>query len=730
MAKTFFLLITQKAINSYLGIAEAVPGEPGAEPGQPGAAQPGAQVGMDGQPVEEVFVYRPPSPRPWQSYGSEIEIDEVQVENKRPLIKLRCTRKRKYFGQPVSYGLSTNTDDSQDIQPDPARTEMTHRVLLDCAVQSVNNTESTGAQTTRAWTRNQWVQTKPREKEPDEKTLEAVAKGLENVVPLIHLCLQQNEICNVFTDCWSKLGTDDDGFGSKSDGHLREYQSFTDLKFSKDRRLTCIDWHPELKGVVAVSCAQRKSLYERIEQAPKLLLSKSLVLIWSFSDPIHPCLLLQAPSDVYSFQFSSAEPHIIAGGCLNGQVVIWDISDYQDNLRLEKSQTKKKTSQFGEETGPETPIVMWKAVSAIEQGHKAPITQIQWLPAGFEVNNLGQGDKTAEKRQVQLFSVATDGSFAIWDIRPPPAKKSRAQLNKRNRAQKEEAPTQVDPWAHLNLVWKPLLRAIIPRGDTGGHHNPVRVSILPIAPDGSLRNEYFLGTEDGDILYGGIKLVKDGDSGKMVAPRPLWIGNHHSGPIASLARSPFFDDVVLSVGGWSFAIWKEGEKDVGDQPLLAVHTNDKKYTAGVWSPSRPGIFFVGTQEGNIEVWDLLEKTHEPSVIQNVTTSRVSELKPWIVSPRLHLLGVSDSVGTLHILELPWNLRQPTPNEISSVQGYISREVQRIVYFNERREGLHEEISTTVIPESDMLENIQDDDLEEDFKSYLKMESQILEEMAK
>lgn len=75
------------------------------------------------------------------------------------------------------------------------------------------------------------------------------------------------------------------------------------------------------------------------------------------------------------------------------------------------------------------------------------------------------------------------------------------------------------------------MRAIIPRGDTGGHHNPVRVSILPIAPDGSLRNEYFLGTEDGDILYGGIKLVKDGDSGKMVAPRPLWIGKGLKIPI-------------------------------------------------------------------------------------------------------------------------------------------------------------------------------------------------------
>ena len=29
---------------------------------------------------------------------------------------------------------------------------------------------------------------------------------------------------------------------------------------------------------------------------------------------------------------------------------------------------------FGEEQGPDTPIVMWKAVSAIEQGHKGLFT--------------------------------------------------------------------------------------------------------------------------------------------------------------------------------------------------------------------------------------------------------------------------------------------------------------------------------------------------------------------
>ena len=31
------------------------------------------------------------------------------------------------------------------------------------------------------------------------------------------------------------------------------------------------------------------------------------------------------------------------------------------------------------------------------------------------------------------------------------------------------------------------------------------------------------------------------------------------GPIVALERSPFFDDILLSVGDWSFQIWREGE---------------------------------------------------------------------------------------------------------------------------------------------------------------------------
>ena len=68
----------------------------------------------------------------------------------------------------------------------------------------------------------------------------------------------------------------------------QEYQSFTDLQFSRDKVLTCIEWHPTIKGVIAVSCAENMTFDERIDNSSKIIMRPSLILIWSFADPIHP----------------------------------------------------------------------------------------------------------------------------------------------------------------------------------------------------------------------------------------------------------------------------------------------------------------------------------------------------------------------------------------------------------------------------------------------------------
>ena len=84
--------------------------------------------------------------------------------------------------------------------------------------------------------------------------------------------------------------------------YMQEFQSFTDLQVSKDRTVTSIQWHPSIKGVVAVSCAERMTFDERADAMHKITMMPSLILIWSFTDPIHPQLLLEAPDDIMSFK--------------------------------------------------------------------------------------------------------------------------------------------------------------------------------------------------------------------------------------------------------------------------------------------------------------------------------------------------------------------------------------------------------------------------------------------
>lgn len=119
----------------------------------------------------------------------------------------------------------------------------------------------------------------------------------------------------------------------------------------------------------------------------KLILKPSLILIWSLSDPIHPQLMLECPDDIFCFRFCPSDPSIIAGGCINGQVVLWDISAYNERLAAKTGVTKSTSTKTTLEPkqSNEPHLVRYCAVSSIEHGHKAVITDIHWLPDFFEV---------------------------------------------------------------------------------------------------------------------------------------------------------------------------------------------------------------------------------------------------------------------------------------------------------------------------------------------------------
>lgn len=305
----------------------------------------------------------------------------------------------------------------------------------------------------------------------------------------------------------------------------------------------------------------------------------------------------------------------------------------------------------------------------------------------------------------------------FWDIRShkPP---NQAQTSKKQEETQREAALGVpDTFKHINLVWRPLLKTSIPKIETGGEFSPIKISLreehhhcrtadklqAQVKEEKSegrrnysslratsaknskvleeINTSYFAGTEDGELLYTDWKMEKDGDSGRLISAKPRQRSVTHDGLVHTVQRSPFLKDFVLTVGGWSFAIWKEG---VTNGPILQSCCTQRRYTAAHWSLSRPGVFFIGKEDGNVDIWDLLEKTHEPSQTQNISAAAVTYIKPWIVSAKQQFLAVADDGGTLHVLEIPWTLYHPSANESAAVSHYLDREVGHLEYYEQRK----------------------------------------------
>ena len=86
--------------------------------------------------------------------------------------------------------------------------------------------------------------------------------------------------------------------------------------------------------------------------------------------------------------------------------------------------------------------------------------------------------------------------------------------------------------------------------------------------------------------------------------------------------------VVYSAWSYSLLLFQTG-------PILQCNANTKRLTAGHWSNSRPGVFYIAKQDGTLDVWDLLDRTHEPSMSQSITPAPITNIYPWQVTSEYH-----------------------------------------------------------------------------------------------
>ncbi|XP_074895207.1 dynein axonemal intermediate chain 3 isoform X2 [Buteo buteo] len=675
----------------------------------------------------EIHPYKPPVHKPWVSLGSEKEVEEESVKDTVTKIKYMISRVRKKFGAPITFtdkNASYVKDSYFECTSYQDKTFSIKILEKDVGIQIVPKVREASTQTKWTYPKNAATQYFPRQLSNEEKEESLSSEKLKEFFTSVHLrmeiALQQNEIMNAFFDDWKALAEDENSSGGKPDVYLKAYQSFTDLQYLKNRTISCVCWHPTIYGIIAVSARDQLSYKEQVNLSDKSLLQQSVILFWSFFDSMHPQLMLECPEDIFCFQFSPSDPSIIAGGCINGQVVLWDISQHEEKLQNAKTvadgikitAVNTESLMQVQQSSTEPTLVRYCAVSSIQYSHKKPVTDIHWLPDYFEDNQMAATfDKRAETR-VQLVTCSPDCSVLFWNI---PATKLPEQLSSEKVREGEifDMPPDVpDTFKHLDLCWKPLIKINLCESDINTEYGPVRISLgelhyhyktsekvqslntlevptkeSPYTEMGTsssknlkvlqnISTDFFVGTEDGEIIYSDWKMEIDSDSAKPVIQKHTQKDTIHTETINTLQRSPFIKDIILSVGGRNFAIWKEG---VTNGPILQSSCSAGRNTAGHWSLTRPGVFFIGRDDGNIDIWDLLKKTHEPSHFQNISESMITFISPWTASSKQHFLAVSDDLGVLHVLEICQTLSHPSRNEHADVLDYLEREVKYLKY---------------------------------------------------
>ena len=62
-------------------------------------------------------------------------------------------------------------------------------------------------------------------------------------------------------------------------------------------------------------------------------------------------------------------------------------------------------------------------------------------------------------------------------------------------------------------------------------------------------------------------------------------------------------------------------------PLFSSCIGTTHLTAGVWSPTRPGVLFIGKKDGHMDVWDLTDQSHKVRFNQDVLVHTTPSLIP-------------------------------------------------------------------------------------------------------
>lgn len=708
------------------------------------------------QVAEEIRVIIPKGV--WHSYGSEEEIRRQNESDtfgappiqRRPPMTLqyevpRSVLLRQRHSAHQNYITKEASEDCRDLRSVPNPMYDVMRDEVEVGVQAIPARTSMATQTRHARQVNAVAQTEAALVDacishvgPPKTEAPNLSAFLDRALPRTLHYLTQNYEVPIYTDDFQAFNDDDAVLATRDELVLVEKGNFI-YSSNKDKRVSCVSWRSSRRQdhCVCIASVAALSLKERIRSQRRC--DSSISLVWELSDPMHPRYLLESPNEVQVLHFHPTRPNIVAGGAINGQVYLWDLSLADTLPFLQKSGGATKTANQHHRRAAPTedpsaaggkaaaaasaptavegsddpmlnaafrevceippmvssvkgvgvnvdgdvriPTLQPIQISRVEVSHQGPVHDLQWMQQSLEFSFDGKQAVVEETHQ--FATVSDDGAVLIWDIRPEflPQDKLR-KIKHQSRGTGREQP------------WVPLLRYQLNKPDAVGESMlGFHFHVNGLASDETPSYSVAVGTTDGEIGFCDM-VMKHERRPSVVVPTfgftketrfvRTVVPYAHAGPVYCVQRHPTIGDVYLSCGDSCFKVWRTGLMS----PLYESPQRPASVTCAAWSPARAGLVFIGTSEGTIEIWDILDRNSEPILTHSLVQDAVTciEFKP--LPSRLNAtynqpVLIGTKLGSFHWYVLPAALSRAPSGEARHLRSALEREVRRVAYYDWR-----------------------------------------------
>jgi WD40 repeat protein len=257
-------------------------------------------------------------------------------------------------------------------------------------------------------------------------------------------------------------------------------------------------------------------------------------------------------------------------------------------------------------------------------------------------------------RMTHFISSSEDGLVCIWDSRL---------------VEKEAIRNTPD------FIWKPFQQITLFRPDGSGDLGLARILLYPK----QTTTTFWAASDEGDLVYVDWSIKPPPGAGGNAEEaakfaeyvRKIYECERNYRPIVALERSPYYEDLILTVHDFHFCIWKISLDDFNGPIFRSANTFGSHNTCGAFSPTRPGVIFITKTDG-IDVWDFIDQSNKPSLTLNFATSAITYFKFQFFKQDLrkqYMAYGDEADGTLFLYEVPLNLKNPQEKELDTIEEF-------------------------------------------------------------